>query len=68
MAALRDTMHMAWLAVVGAACQVFGPYAAMKLCELTDGVLLDSLGQLDSCLSRWKELLDPITLAVVVSV
>jgi hypothetical protein len=48
--------------------QVFGPYAAMKLCELTDGVLLDSLGQLDSCLSRWKELLDPITLAVVVSV
>lgn len=40
----------------------------MKLCELTDGVLLDSLGQLDSCLSRWKELLDPITLAVVVSV
>lgn len=47
---------------------MFGPYAAMKLCELTDGVLLDSLGQLDSCLSRWKELLDPITLAVVVSV
>lgn len=45
--------------------QVFGPYAAMKLCALTDGVLLDSLGQLDSCLSRWKELLDPITLAVV---
>lgn len=47
--------------------QLFGPYAAMKLCELTDGVLLDSLGQLDSCLTRWKELLDPITLAVVVS-
>jgi hypothetical protein len=39
----------------------------MKLCELTDGLLLDSLGQLDSCLTRWKELLDPITLAVVVS-
>jgi hypothetical protein len=49
------------------AVQLFGPYAAMKLCELSDGVLLDSLGQLDSCLSRWKELLDPITLAVVVS-
>lgn len=47
--------------------QMFGPYAAMKLCELTDSVLLDSLGQLDSCLNRWKELLDPITLAVVVS-
>jgi hypothetical protein len=38
----------------------------VKLCELTDGVVLDALGQLDSCLSRWKELLDPITLAVVV--
>jgi hypothetical protein len=49
------------------AVQLFGPYAAMKLCELSDGVLLDSLGQLDSCLSRWKELLDPVTLAVVVS-
>jgi len=47
---------------------VFGPYAAVKLCELTGAVVLDSLGQLDSCLSRWKELLDPITLAVVVSV
>lgn len=50
------------------AMQMFGPYAAMKLCEMTDSVLLDSLGQLDSCLNRWKELLDPITLAVVVSV
>jgi hypothetical protein len=47
--------------------QMFGPYAALKLGELSEGVVLDCLGQLDECLARWKELLDPVTMAVVVS-
>jgi hypothetical protein len=47
--------------------QMFGPYAALKLSELSEGVVLDCLGQLDECLARWKELLDPVTMAVVVS-
>jgi hypothetical protein len=46
---------------------MFGPYAALKLGELSEGVVLDCLGQLDECLARWKELLDPVTMAVVVS-
>lgn len=65
---MHDGLMRCVLICAVCAAQLFGPYAAMKLCELSDGVLLDSLGQLDSCLSRWKELLDPITLAVVVSV
>jgi hypothetical protein len=47
--------------------QMFGPYAALKLAELSEGVVLDCLSQLDECLGRWKELLDPVTMAVVVS-
>lgn len=46
---------------------MFGPYAALKLAEMSEGVVLDCLSQLDSCLARWKELLDPVTMAVVVS-
>jgi hypothetical protein len=46
---------------------MFGPYAALKLAELSEGVVLDCLSQLDECLARWKELLDPVTMAVVVS-
>lgn len=45
--------------------QMFGPYAALKLAELSEGVVLDCLSQLDECLARWKELLDPVTMAVV---
>ncbi|KAF6265580.1 hypothetical protein COO60DRAFT_863203 [Scenedesmus sp. NREL 46B-D3] len=45
--------------------QMFGPYAALKLAELSEGVVLDCLSQLDGCLARWKELLDPVTMAVV---
>eukprot|EP00878_Enallax_costatus_P010261 GHUV01010711.1.p1 GENE.GHUV01010711.1~~GHUV01010711.1.p1 ORF type:complete len:604 (+),score=239.17 GHUV01010711.1:1353-3164(+) len=45
--------------------QMFGPYAALKLAEMSEGVVLDCLSQLDSCLARWKELLDPVTMAVV---
>lgn len=49
------------------AVQMFGPYAALKLAELSEGVVLDCLSQLDECLSRWQNLLDPVTMAVVVS-
>jgi hypothetical protein len=47
--------------------QVFGPYAAVKLSEQTELVVLQCLSQLDGCLERWKEVLDPITMAVMVS-
>lgn len=47
--------------------QMFGPYAAIKLAELSEGLVLDCLSQLDSSLTRWRELLDPVTMAVVVS-
>lgn len=46
---------------------MLGPYAAQTLAELSEGVVLSCLGQLDGCLVRWKELLDPVTMAVVVS-
>lgn len=54
--------------ILSTGLQLFGPYAAMKLAEMSEGLVLDCLSQLDSCLSRWKELLDPVTMAVVVSV
>ncbi len=47
-------------------CQVFGPDAAVRLAEMTEGVVVACLSQLDGCLSRWKELLDPVTMAVMV--
>lgn len=46
--------------------QMFGPYAAVMLAEMSEGLVLDCLSQLDNCLARWKELLDPVTMAVVV--
>jgi hypothetical protein len=63
---VEAVQQRACLPELTALLQVFGPYAAMRLCELTDAVVVDCMSQLDGCLTRWKELLDPITLAVVV--
>jgi len=60
-------IHFSSWFIVVYGMQVFGPYAAVKLSEQTELVVLQCLSQLDGCLERWKEVLDPVTMAVMVS-
>ncbi|KAF8063811.1 hypothetical protein HT031_003668 [Scenedesmus sp. PABB004] len=64
----RQLLHSrASLPELAALLQVFGPYAAQQLAEATEGAVLDALAGLDESLARWQEVLDPVTMAVVVS-